>query len=123
MCIRDSYSYARLCSIIRKSELSEEGLNQLIHGTEFMITHPHERTLALTILKFPEVLDIVTDELAIHKLCDLIYDVAVKVAEGYSKYRILNDPNTNTRILLILAARDLLEKAFYLVGIKPLEKI
>lgn len=74
-------------------------------------------------MKFPEVLDTVTDELAIHKLCDLIYDIAVKVSEGYTKYRIIDDPNRDTRILLCEAVRALLHQTFYLVGIKPLDKI
>ena len=103
------YSYARLCSILRKSALSEEELRKLINETDFKITHPHERLLAFTILKFPEVLETVVDELNIHKLCDLIYDVAVKISEGYTKYRILDDPNRNTRLLLCEAARELLQ--------------
>jgi len=117
------YSYARICSIINKSGLSQEDISKLMAKGGFKITHPHERFLAMSLLRFPEVIDTVTEELNIHKLCDFIYDVADKISQGYSKYRIVDDPNKETRVLLCEAVRRMLGTAFYLVGIKPLEKI
>jgi len=117
------YSYARINSILRKSGYSQEELTGLVHKTPWKITHPHERVLAFTILKFPETLESASEELAINKLCDFIYDVAVKISEGYTKYRILDDPNKDTRLMLCEATRIIFHTAFYLVGITPLEKI
>ena len=117
------YSYVRLCSILRKSGFDNEKLVSLAKSKGFKITHPHERILAILILKFPETLEAVTDDLAINKLCDLLYNLSVKVAEGYPKYRILDDPNTDTRILLVEAVRKLMFQIFFLLGIKPIEKI
>jgi arginyl-tRNA synthetase len=117
------YSYARICSIINKSGVSEEEMKAILNKGGFKITHPHERTLAMCLLRFPEVIDTVTEELNIHKLCDFIYEVSTKVAEGYSKYRINDDPNKETRILLCVAVKRIMDTAFNLVGIKPLEKI
>lgn len=117
------YSFARISSIIRKSGYSEDYLKSLAEKQPFRITHPHERYLALALLRFPETLDVVTDEIAIHKLCDLIYDIATKVSEGYAKFRILDDPAKDTRIQLCEATRLILSIAFHLVGIDPLEKI
>eukprot|EP01017_Pseudomicrothorax_dubius_P000383 TRINITY_DN0_c1694_g1_i1.p1 TRINITY_DN0_c1694_g1~~TRINITY_DN0_c1694_g1_i1.p1 ORF type:complete len:146 (+),score=40.39 TRINITY_DN0_c1694_g1_i1:1-438(+) len=117
------YSYARISSILRKSEYSQDHLKGIATKTGFKITHPHERYLAVSLLRFPEVLDTVVDEMNLHKLCDLIYDISVKIAEGYNKYRILDDPNKDTRILLCEASRVVLLTAFSLVGISPLEKI
>lgn len=74
-------------------------------------------------MKFPDVLDQVTEDLAINRLTDYIYDLACKVAEGYRKYHINNSEDKASRVLLIEATRQVLEKCFYLVGIKPLEKI
>jgi arginyl-tRNA synthetase len=117
------YSYARISSIISKSGLKEEDFQALLQKGGFKITHPHERLLAMTILRFPEVMDTVVSELAIHKLCDFIYDVAVKIAEGYNKYRIIDDPNKETRVLLLEGVRRILQLSFWMVGIKPLDKI
>ncbi len=117
------YAYARVCSLLRKSGLSGDDLKKLAKENGFKITHPHERVLAIALLRFPEILEAVVDDLAINKLCDLIYDVCVRLSEGYAKYRILDDPNKNSRILLIEATRLVLQKSFYMVGIDPLEKI
>jgi arginyl-tRNA synthetase len=116
------YSYVRLCSILNKSGLNEESLKQLV-AKGFKITHPHERLLAVLVSKFPETIDQVIDELEIHKLCDFIYNLAVKIAEGYAKYRILDDPNKDTRILLCEVMRRVMKTCFYLVGIEPIERI
>ena len=116
------YSYVRLCSILRKANLDSKGFQEII-DKGFKITHPHERLLAGILVKLPETVDLIIDDLEIHKLCDLLYNLAVKVAEGYSKYRILDDPNKNTRILLIEAIRIIMEKALFLIGIETIEKI
>ncbi len=116
------YSYVRLCSILRKSGLDAAAFKELT-DKGFKITHPHERLLAAILVKLPETIDLIIDELDIHKLCDLIYNLAVKVSEGYSKYRILDDPNKNTRVLLIEAIRMVLEKTLFLIGIETIEKI
>lgn len=116
------YSYVRMCSIIRKSGLDKQAFQELA-SKGFKITHPHERLLAGLLVKLPETIDNIIEELEIHKLCDLLYNLAVKVGEGYAKYRIIDDPNKNTRILLIEAIRMVLEKALYLIGIEPIERI
>lgn len=116
------YSYVRMCAILRKSGLDKAGFKELA-AKGWKITHPHERLLAGLLVKLPETIDSIIDELEIHKLCDLIYNLAVKVAEGYAKYRILDDPNKDTRILLIEAMRMVMEKALFLIGIETIDRI
>jgi len=114
------YSYARISSIIKKAGICQEEMDSiLLQKGGFKITHPHERQLAMSLSRFPEVIDTVTDELNIHKLCDFIYDVSVKVAEGYSKYRIGDDPNRETRVLLCEAVRRIFDTAFCMVETSP----
>ena len=45
------------------------------------------------LIKFYEVINEAVDELALNKLTDFIYDIAVKVQENYKKYRIVGDEN------------------------------
>ena len=47
------------------------------------------------LIKFVEYVDLVIEDLEIHKLCDFVYSLTVKVAESYSKYRILGEKETN----------------------------
>lgn len=61
--------------------------------------------------------------MAINKITDYIYDIAVKVQENYKKYRIVGDENMESRIILVECVRKTLEKAFEMVGIVPIEKI
>mmetsp|Transcript_23317 Transcript_23317/g.20217 ORF Transcript_23317/g.20217 Transcript_23317/m.20217 type:complete len:132 (-) Transcript_23317:90-485(-) len=118
------YSYARICSIIKNSGLKPEDLDKVIHEKGgFKITHDHEKVLAMALLRFPEVIKTVTEELNLHKLCDYVYDVAMKISEGYKKYRIADSEDKETRVLLCEIARRFLGLSFHLLGIKPLEKI
>ena len=60
------YSYVRVCSILRKAGLDQEKFNELIKkGYKF--THPHERLIATYLIKLPENLDAVTDDLMLHR--------------------------------------------------------
>ncbi|CAD8197844.1 unnamed protein product [Paramecium pentaurelia] len=115
------YSYVRMLSILRKSGIQDFEIYRA--DNKFKITHPHERHLAAQLLRFVDVLQSVTDQLAINWLCDYIYDICVKIAEAYNQYRILNDEHTQTRLLLCEAIRMVLLQSFYLVGIEPIEKI
>jgi arginyl-tRNA synthetase len=56
----------RVCSILRKANLSEEKLQELIQKG-FKITHPHEVQLAAAVLKLAENLDFCLDDLMLHR--------------------------------------------------------
>lgn len=75
------------------------------------------------LIKFFDVLNESADEMAINKITDYIYDIAVKVQENYKKYRILGDENMHSRIILCECIRKTLLKAFFFVGIEPVDKI
>jgi len=53
------YTYARICSILKKSKLQEEDLAAAAEKHEFRFSHPHELVLIKKIAQFPDVLDIV----------------------------------------------------------------
>lgn len=117
------YAYARLCSILKKSGLTEEKIKELINAKGFKITHVTERTIASSLIKFYDVITSVTEFLEIHRLTDYLYDVASKIGEGYNKYKILGNDDTNTRILLVWVLKQVMEKCFFLLAIQPLEQI
>ena len=53
----------------------------------------------------------------------MLYDIATKLAVAYKQYRILDDPNFESRILLIYVVKLTFKKIFNLLGIDPVEKI
>lgn len=116
------YSYARLCSVIKKSDVSQEDLQEIAKNG-FKFTNPQEKVLAMSVLRFAEVLDVVDKELAIHKLCDFIYDLACKIAVSYHVYKINDPKDKKSRVFLIDIVRKVMKQTFDLIGIQPLEKI
>lgn len=113
------YSYIRVCSILRKSELSEDD----IKGSPFEFTDPCEQALARQIIKFAETIEFVADKMTINGLCFFLYNLATKLSSNYNKYQINNNENSSMRIKLIYAVKILMEKSFHLLGIETLEKI
>jgi arginyl-tRNA synthetase len=43
------------------------------------------------LIKFAEIVNEAVDDLALNRLTDFIYALAVKVQENYKKYRIVGD--------------------------------
>ena len=103
--------------------MTSEQIQELAKKKPFIITHPDERNLAAMLIKFYDVLNDSVEELALNKVTDFIYEICVKVQENYKKYRIIGDENMESRIILCEAIRKVLEKAFFMVGIVPIEKI
>ena len=50
----------------------------------FKITNASEKTLALTILRLPEQVDMVSVDLKLNRLCDLLYDTSTAVSGFYN---------------------------------------
>lgn len=113
------YSYIRLCSILRKSKMNEEELRK----AEFFFTDENEKNLARHLVKFNETIEKVTNDLTLNTLCDYLYHLAVVIAECYRAYKINDNEHTKTRAQLILASKMVMEKCFYLLGIKTVDKI
>lgn len=53
------YSYVRICSVLRKSNLGD--LSETIQKQGYKITHPYERLLASVLIKFVDVVETVSD--------------------------------------------------------------
>ena len=73
------YAYVRMCSIIRKSGFTSEQIHELAKKKPYVVTHPDERVLAGMLIKFFDVIQDSAEEMAINKVTDYIYDIAVKV--------------------------------------------
>lgn len=80
------YMYVRILSIMAKSKTGQDGalLAELKVKSGFEISNQSEKELALTLLRLPEQLELAVNELQLNRLCDLLYDIATKIAEFYS---------------------------------------
>ena len=114
------YSYARLCSVVRKSGLSKDDLKDF---SKFKISHEAESTLLSHIAKFTYMIEATTKELSLNKLCDYTYQLASIISTCYSKYKILDNEDSHSRVMVIEMVRITMETCLHLLGITPLEKI
>ena len=114
------YAYARICSILEK--LSEDERASALAGN-FELGDASERALALYLCRLPDVLETVVEEMALNKLCDLLYEISVKFSEFYTKCRVIGSESQGSRVQLCVATKEVMKKIFNLIGIKPIEKI
>lgn len=68
------YAYARIQSIGRKAEVDLSGFKTAAADLQF--SHPSERNLAKAILKFPDVIHHISQDLKPHTLTDYLYNLS-----------------------------------------------
>ena len=114
------YAYARISSILEK--LSEDDLANALAGN-CVLVDPSERALALYLCRLPDILETVVEEMALNKLCELLYEISVKFSDFYTKCRVIGSETQGSRVQLCVATKEVMKKIFNLLGIKPIEKI
>ena len=129
------YAYTRIRSISRKAGVSVEQLQSAALECKknggLCLTHAKELKLAKCILRFPEILQRVCDELTPHILCDYVYELSTTFTEFYDNcYCIEKDKNTGeikevhmNRLLLCDATSSIMDAGFKILGIKPVQKM
>ena len=114
------YAYARICSILKKSGLSNDDIINEGKVGGYTFSHPHELVLVKMISQFPDILGLVVKDLKINLLCDYTYNLCVLLSKGYDKYRIVGTKEMKQKCMLLFALRNVMSAAFHLLGINPL---
>ena len=89
----------------------------------FVITDPRERELALAVLRLPEQVDLAVADLQINRVCELTYDIAVKIGQFYHDVRVKDTPEEASRVLLCLAVKKVMGQCFKLLGMRTIDKM
>jgi arginyl-tRNA synthetase len=120
------YAYARIRSIYRKAAERLGRTDPYDPDVALRLDHATERALALRLLRFPEALRSVQQELTPHVLCTYVYDLAGDFMRFYDACPVLQAPDDATRLsrlrLCDLAARTL-RTALGLLGIEVIERM
>lgn len=116
-----NYTYARIRSIIRKSEFSKD-LEEL-KKKQIHITHQSEYELCIQLLCFQEIIEQIEKDLLPHKLCNYLYNLSIKLNNFYRDCRVIGSAEEADRILLCSATAEIMKKCLDLLGIIPLERI
>jgi arginyl-tRNA synthetase len=116
------YAFTRVQSIFRKAGVTPESLtNAIVIGTE------QEKTLAIKLLQFSEVLDQVAREALPHLLCTYLYEIASLYMTFYEACPILKEgvePEIrDSRLRLCHLVARTIEQGLELLGIEVMEKM
>ncbi|XP_077329613.1 arginine--tRNA ligase, cytoplasmic isoform X2 [Lithobates pipiens] len=125
------YAYTRIRSIARLANISEEALHKAAQETEVSLQHEKEWKLGKCILRFPEILQKILDDLLLHILCDYLYELATTFTEFYDNcYCVEKDRQTGNvvkinmgRMLLSDATAAVMAKGFEILDIKPVQRM
>ncbi|XP_053145833.1 arginine--tRNA ligase, cytoplasmic isoform X1 [Hemicordylus capensis] len=125
------YAFTRIRSIARLANIDEETLQKAARTTEIILDHEKEWKLGKCILRFPEILQKILDDLFLHTLCDYLYELATTFTEFYDNcYCVEKDRQTGKvvnvnmwRMLLCEATAAVMAKGFDILGIKPVQKM
>jgi len=133
------YAYARIKSIIRKSGLELNELSEKVAAATatanasnpnqealmIVLGHESEWQIALRLIRFKEVVELVIGSLEPHHLCDYLYDLSNTFSAFHRDCRVIEaDGTVNTsRLLLCHATANVMSKCFELLGLETLERL
>ncbi|XP_067232630.1 arginine--tRNA ligase, cytoplasmic [Chanodichthys erythropterus] len=125
------YAFTRIRSIARLANIQEAVLRKAAETIEVLLDHEKEWKLGKCILRFPEILQKITDDLLLHTLCDYLYELATTFTEFYdSCYCVEKDRQTGEvvkvnmwRMLLCEATAAVMAKGFDILGINPVQRM
>ncbi|KAM6907260.1 arginine--tRNA ligase, cytoplasmic [Xenentodon cancila] len=125
------YAFTRIRSIARLANIDEIILRKAAETTEVLLDHDKEWKLGKCILRFPEILQKILDDLLLHTLCDYLYELATTFTEFYdSCYCVEKDRQTGEvvkinmwRMLLCDATAIVMAKGFDILGINPVQRM
>ena len=109
------YAYARLQSIFSRGsiEMSDN------RGKQIQISEAEERTLALQLIRFQEVIDLVCAEAKPHYLCTYLYDLTSKFMRFYEECPVLNAETSikGSRLAMCVRVSDTISTGLNCLGI------
>ncbi|XP_068617631.1 arginine--tRNA ligase, cytoplasmic [Battus philenor] len=124
------YAVTRIRSIARTAQISESKLLDEAKNSGFKLEHESEWKLGKVLLKFPEVILKVANDLYIHSLCEYLYEISSCFTEFYDKcYCIEKDKEgkiiniSYERLMLCEVTARIMEKCLNILGIKTVSKM
>jgi len=114
------YTHARISSILARATEQDFASFSV---DDVVLSHEKEKALALTILKLPDAVESLVQELLPSRLCDYTYSLCVTFNEFYSSCKVIGTEEEKTRLILCHATALSLRRAFHILGIEPLYRL
>ena len=119
------YARARINRIFDKAV--EKGIDlNAAESAPFRIEAEEEKSLALLLLRTPQVIRGVADSLEPHRLCAHLYDLAVAFSRFYDKCSVLNaddDASRDSRLRLCALTRRILTDGLETLGLPLVDRM
>lgn len=111
--------------------MSPDQLRKAVQNTPIDVSHEKELKLAKCIIRFPEIISKIIDNLCPHHLCDYAYELCTTFTEFYDVcYCVEKDRVTGevikvnmSRLLLCEATVMVLDRAFHILGLDPVSRM
>jgi len=124
------YALTRIRSIARTANVTKDELRQRLHEIPISLEHEKEWKLAKVLLKFPDIILGINQDLYLHPLCEFCYEVSCAFAEFYDRCYCVEKNQSGEivkinmgRLLLAEVTALVLEKCFSLLGLKPVAQM
>lgn len=125
------YALTRIRSIARTANINQAQLRLEANTTKIVLDHPKEWKLSKMLIRFPDIIINMMEDLCLHTLCDYLFELSSAFTEFYdSCYCIEKDRqtgeiiNVNTsRLLLCEVTAAIMTKGFQILGIRTVEKM
>lgn len=117
------YTIVRIKSILNKYQSAGGSLD---HGCILEAANGSEKALMLELSKFNAVMENAFEEIAPHKICSYIYDLANAFNKFYHETKILTEENEMQKsswIHLLMLTRDVLETCIDVLGFSAPERM
>lgn len=117
------YSYVRIYGLKRFLQISEKELETMFKTETIHLEHPSEVSLAVQLLKFPETVIKVSEELTPHLIANYLYLLAEKFNAFFRDCRVQGSDYQTSRILLAYVTEKVFALGAKLLGLELLTKL
>ena len=116
------YAYVRTAGIKRKLSI-EEGAALALSTEKIALNHITELNLAVHLLRFPEMVTEVAEDLFPNRLCEYLFELANYFNQFFRDCRIIGSEEQASRLLLSELTAKILKLGMGLLGVKTVEKM
>jgi arginyl-tRNA synthetase len=121
------YSYARICSIIRKATGQSEGSDiQWPEAADIIVSHDSELQLVRNLVKLPDILSEVERDLYPNRMCDYLFETSQKFNQFYENCSVNNAETPElkaSRLSLCTVTASTIRLLMNLLGIQTVERL
>ncbi|MFH1841204.1 MAG: arginine--tRNA ligase [Candidatus Nealsonbacteria bacterium] len=113
------YAYARICSIFKKTNIKPKSKELEL------LNHPSELKLAKHLIKFPEIVEDISNNYQIQRLPQYTIELATSFHQFYQQCRVVSEDKklTSCRLGLVLAAKIVLKEVLSIMRVSAPEKM